>query len=352
MSADLTSLRSIWLTNHHDQSGPANGALHDSERSIPKANHSGVRTRRRQDIATGTTLTLSEAIHNTSAVDADALGFLAKMLVQTTLPHRAQPGKQYTRTDGDVTLSITDLGGAGLPYGAYPRLILVWMTTEALRTRERRLELGRSLSSFMGHLGLQCTGGHWGTIPRFRGQMERLFGAAISTRWKRDTGEQTNAGGSNLVVAEEFDLWWTPQKLPRVPLEKSSVTLSQRFYDQLVEAPVPLDLRAIRVLKRSPLALDLYAWATRRVSYLKRSTAIPWSAFQVSFGAGYAETPQGKSRFRGNAMEALRRVKAVYPQLRFELRTDAVVLYPSSTHIPRVAPGVVGTSFPPQGRRS
>ena len=33
---------------------------------------------------------------------------------QTTLPHRAQPGKQYTRTDGDVTLSITDLGGCRL----------------------------------------------------------------------------------------------------------------------------------------------------------------------------------------------------------------------------------------------
>jgi hypothetical protein len=120
-------------------------------------------------------------MYNERAVDADALGFMAKMLVQATLPHRAQPGKQYTRTDGDVTLSITDLGGAGLPYGSYPRLILVWMTTEALRTGERKLELGRSLSSFMGQLGLQCTGGHWGTIPRFRGQMERLFGAAIST---------------------------------------------------------------------------------------------------------------------------------------------------------------------------
>ena len=143
---------------------------------------------------------------------------MAKMLVQTTLPHRAQPGKQYTRSDGDVTLSITDLGGAGLPYGAYPRLILVWMTTEALRTGERKLELGRSLSSFMGQLGLQCTGGHWGTIPRFRGQMERLFGAAISTRWRRDQDGQSHTGGANLVLAEEFDLWWTPQKLPQAGL--------------------------------------------------------------------------------------------------------------------------------------
>jgi hypothetical protein len=267
-------------------------------------------------------------------MEADALGFMARMLVQTTLPHRAQPGTQYTRTDGDVTLSIMDLGGAGLPYGAYPRLILIWVTTEALRTRERKLELGRSLSSFMGQLGLQCTGGHWGTIPRFRDQMERLLGAAISTRWRHDNGAQSNVGGSNLLLAEEFELWWTPQKLSRGPLAQSTVTLSQKFFDQVVEAPVPLDLRAIRSLKRSPLALDLYAWATRRVSYLKRPLRIPWAAFQVSFGAGYADTPQGKSRFRGNAIEALRRVKAVYPQLQIELKSDGLLLFPSSTHIP------------------
>src|SRR3954466_7584731 len=84
---------------------------------------------------------------------------------------------------------------------------------------------------------------------------------------------------------------------------------SQKFFEQLVEAPVPLDLRAIKALKRSPLSLDLYAWATRRVSYLKRPLSISWASFQLSFGADYAETPQGRSRFRGNAIEALGRVK-------------------------------------------
>jgi len=95
--------------------------------------------------------------------------------------------------------------------------------------------------------------------------MERLFGAAIATGWKRDHSGQSDTGGSNLLLAEEFDLWWTPQKLPQAPVAKSSVTLSQKFFEQLIEAPVPLDLRAIKALKRSPLSLDLYAWATRRV---------------------------------------------------------------------------------------
>lgn len=335
MSSDLTSIQSIlWQVEREDRPLLEIRRARNEGDSKPGIDGARAPAPNRRERNAEAILSVAEAMYNESAVDADALGFMAKMLVQTTLPHRAQPGKQYTRTDGDVTLSITDLGGVGLPYGSYPRLILVWMTTEALRTGERKLELGRSLSSFMGQLGLQCTGGHWGTIPRFRNQMERLFGAAISTRWKKDQGGQSNTGGSNLLLAEEFDLWWTPQKLPRVPLGQSSVTLSQNFFEQLVQAPVPLDMRAIKALKRSPLSLDLYAWATRRVSYLKRPLRISWTSFQLSFGAGYAETPQGKSRFRGNAIEALYRVKAVYPQLRIEIQQEGVLLYPSATHIP------------------
>jgi hypothetical protein len=338
VSSDLTSIRSIlWPANQ--------GNLRQQAPSNPRCNV-GTESRSGSDskalpfegrgFRSERTLALIDSLHRETAIEANELGFMARMLVQTTLPHSAQPGKQYTRTDGDVTLSITDLGGAGLPYGAYPRLILIWMTSEALRTQNRRLELGRSLSGFMGQLGLQCTGGHWGTIPRFRNQMERLFGAAISTRWRNEQSAESYVGGSNLLLAEEFDLWWAPQMLPRAPSAPSQVTLSQKFFEQLVEAPVPVDLRAIRALKRSPLSLDLYAWATRRVSYLKRPMRISWRSFQVSFGAGYADTPQGRSCFRSKAIEALRRVVTVYPQLNIESNENGLLLRPSGSHIPKV----------------
>ena len=275
------------------------------------------------------------AIPTESALDAGALGFMAKFLVQTTLPHREQPGTQYLRTDGNVTLRITDVGGTGLPYGSYPRLILIWMTTEAVRTGNRELELGSTLSRFMAQLGLQATGGHWGTIPRFRDQMQRLVGAAISTRWSHEADGQSHLGGENLLVADHFHLWWTPQKLPTETRAKSTVTLSVNFFDQLVAAPVPLDLRAIRALKKSPLALDLYAWATRRVSYLSRPTLISWKSLRRSFGAGYAETPQGRSCFRAKAIEAFRRIVMVYPELKIEILDNGLLLRPSGPHIPK-----------------
>ena len=278
----------------------------------------------------------AEAISTKSAIDSGALGFMAKSLVQTTLPHRAHPGARYVRTDGNLTLSITDVGGAGLPYGSYPRLILIWMTTEAVTNCESRA--GAWPFSVKFH-GPTRSSGLWrslGNDARFRNQTERLLGCAISARWSSESDGEINSCGKNLLVADEFSLWWTPQRLTLVGAKVSTVLLSESFYQQIVEAPVPLDLRAVRALKKSPLTLDLYAWATRRVSYLSRPTLIPWRALRLSFGSGYADTPQGRSRFREKVIDALRRVAAVYPQLRADIGERGVLLRPSATHIPKL----------------
>lgn len=341
MSSELTSVREIVGANaiaiqeeslRPGPSIPALGALPSQSRSIIQT------SKRRVEKASHASSFLwpASAVPIESAQDAGALGFMAKFLVQTTLPHREQPGTQYIRKDGNFTLCISDVGGTGLPYGSYPRLILIWMTTEAVRTARRELELGSSLSRFMAQLGLQATGGHWGTIPRFRDQMQRLAGSAISTRWADNAGGEELSSGENLILADRFCLWWTPQRLPQVAPAKSSVVLSVNFFEQLVAAPVPLDLRAVRALKRSPLALDLYAWATRRVSYLSRSTLISWESLRRSFGAGYADTPQGRSCFRAKAIEAFRRVVIVYPELKIESSENGLLLRPSGPHIPKV----------------
>jgi hypothetical protein len=64
------------------------------------------------------------------------------------------------------------------------------------------------------------------------------------------------------------------------------------------------------------MALDLYCWATYRVSYLKRPTEIPWELLKMQFGADYADTKQGRYEFKRKLLAALRRVVAVYPELR------------------------------------
>ena len=47
----------------------------------------------------------------------------------------------------------------GLPYGSLPRLLLAWISTEAVRTREPMVVLEDTLSFFMRQLDLMPTGG-------------------------------------------------------------------------------------------------------------------------------------------------------------------------------------------------
>ena len=98
--------------------------------------------------------------------DEVELAFLARQLIQVTLPHR-DPGDipVWTRRNGELTLILTrtDIDDAGVligyPYGNMPRLLLYWINSEAVRTKSKHLELGSNLSRFMTELGLNPRNG-------------------------------------------------------------------------------------------------------------------------------------------------------------------------------------------------
>ena len=87
---------------------------------------------------------------------------------------RSNPGNrlQYKRVNGPFTLYMIAGGGNKLPFGNLPRLILAWVSTEAVRTQSRELVLGKSLSDFMRSLGVYSSSG--GKHTRLRNQMKRL----------------------------------------------------------------------------------------------------------------------------------------------------------------------------------
>jgi hypothetical protein len=124
-------------------------------------------------------------------------------------------------------------------------------------------------------------------------------------------------------------LWWNPRVPDQLPLWDSWVDLSETFYQALTAAPVPLDVRALRALRKSPLALDLYAWATYKalaVSRRGRPQFVPWRGLMAQVGADYADV----QNFRRKAEGALGKIQAVYPGLRLEGATGGLVVLPSS----------------------
>ena len=133
-------------------------------------------------------------------------------------------------------------------------------------------------------------------------------------------------------MVDDADLWWS-QAPGQDTLWESQLLLNQRFYQELVDRPVPIDLRALEALRRSALALDIYLWLTYRLSYLKGKTLVPWAALEAQFGAEYGRTRDFRARFS----KQLKAVAAVFP-VRASPSTRGLELLPSPPHVKRLPP--------------
>lgn len=267
------------------------------------------------------------ALEVEAAADAGAMGYLARCMVQATMPHRRVDGTHFERRNGAFTLTMMAPPDPGLPYGSVPRLLLAWLSTEAVRTRHREIELGESMSAFMREIGLVPTGGRWGSIARLKSQTARLFSCTVNAVYK--DGERT--GILNRSVVDKAMLWWDVKEPAQAGLWRSTVVLSEPFFNEIVDRPVPVDRRALKALKQSPLALDTYAWLTYRASYMTQASTIPWAALAAQFGSDYKLLRQ----FRAAFLAELRKVAAVYPDADFEVSDGGLTVRPGKPHVQR-----------------
>lgn len=269
--------------------------------------------------------------------------FLANLFTQVSLPYK-DPGddlRYWERRNGNLLLTVTPGPGQrlpdggrttiGYPYGTMPRLLLAWLSTEAVRAESPVLDLGHSQTAFLSSLGMAATGGKNGTINRLRTQMNRLFKANIAVQWE---GNVNRDAGSSLNVASSYDLWWSTGTNEQATLLPSTVKLTQEFFDEVRRNPVPLDLDALRRLRGSAQRLDLYAWLTYRMSYLSKLTMIPWDALQSQFGANFKPTRQGRNQFKKDFIRHLGEVRKVYTKADVEPTDKGLILRPSFPHVP------------------
>lgn len=285
------------------------------------------------------------AIESEEAKRAGALGFMARAFTIATMPHRDPKTATFERVNGDFSFMMMGRPKIGLPYGSIPRLLVAWVSSEAVRTKSAHLELGDSLADFLRALNLYRTGGKRGDITRLRDQMRKLFASHISVEYSGETSWQIE----HMQLAQKAMVWWDPQDENDAGIWKSTLDLSEPFYKEITEHPIPVDLRAIQALKGSPLALDIYVWLTYRMSYLRRKTTIPWPALRGQFGAGYAMDEQGLRNFRRAFLRELARVVVLYSRCNVTDSERGLVLSPSPTHIPFAQKSLFGPDGDDQG---
>ena len=278
--------------------------------------------------------TLADQVHQlVSASEADPdLGFMARLMALCCLP-RTNPGDrlQYKRQNGPYKLVMVAGADNKLPYGNLPRLLLAWVSTEAVRTGSRVLILGDSLSEFMRTLGVYSSAG--GVANRLRNQMDRLFNAHVSMIYEDGRGKAT----VNSLIARRTEFWWNPKRPDEPVLWESKIELGEDFFNEIIQHSVPLDMNTLTSLKRSSLGLDLYLWLVYRTFPLRAPQRITWRQVYRQFGVDPARASDRVTvrNFQREVLRELKKIKLAWPDLNYSTAPGVLILHPST---PVIAP--------------
>lgn len=272
-----------------------------------------------------------------SSKNSTELGFMSRTLAQISLPHSELKSHYFERTSGLMTLSVVANPKKGLPYGSYPRLLLAWLCTEAVRTKSQTIHLGVNQADFMRKLALNRDGR---TIAALKEQTSRL----VSSLFTLEFADRDLKGFRNLLLANSgFELW-----KPQTGEWETHLQLTADFFNDIIQNPVPFDFSVLNALRQSPMAMDVYTWLVYRTYSVyvtgNRPVKIGWADLQAQFGANYGSLPndnvdfklapiditkkeqQGLRDFKRKFLIALHKIKQHYPDLEQQLSADSQFL--------------------------
>lgn len=270
-----------------------------------------------------------EAAGTILAEEVSRLGITHAGFAMTSLPHKRIEEALWRRQGHRTTLLVesgrTGKGDwIGVPYGSVARLILLYLQTEAIRSNNPEVELGRSMHAWLSRMGISAGGKNYKLVT----EQARRISACRLTFLTEISGAELRQNGA--FVQNAITLAAADDDRQRA-LWQDSVRLDAGFWRSLREHPVPVREEAVRAIGARSLALDVYIWLAYRLHALSRPTLITWAAMHGQFGAGFKAVRQLKPTFK----EALGLALAVYPEARVELEAAGVVLHPSLPAVPR-----------------
>ena len=201
-----------------------------------------------------------------------------------------------------------------------------------MRTQNRELVLGRSLSEFMRALGIGSdSGGSRGELTRLRNQMKRLFRCSISLNYEDERGDASVSS----FIADRTEFWWNERKPDEPTLWKSKIYLGEVFFNEIIRHPVPLDMNTLKALKRCALGLDLYLWLSYRTFALRAPLRLTWRQLYRQFGLHPAKASENQTvqNFRYKILRELKKIKLAWPSLNYSTAKGVLILLPSTTAI-------------------
>ena len=272
-----------------------------------------------------------EAAATVLGEEHDSLAICHAGFALTCLPHKDISDQIWRREGHRITLLVEsgrdrNAQSIGIPFGSKARMILIYLQTQAVRSRSRQVELGRSMKAWMSAMGMETTGG---ATYRVVSEQARRIGACRLTFFSAVGGGELRTNGA--FVESEFSLAGALRDANQPMLWQESVTLNDAFYRSLVDHPVPVSETALRGIGNKSLAIDVYIWAAYRLHSLSRPMPVSWAALYQQFGGGFAQPKHFKPAF----LDSLKTALAVYPDARIDVEETGLVLHPSRPPIAR-----------------
>ena len=228
----------------------------------------------------------------------------------------------------------------GLPFGVYARRALLYLNTEALRTRDRTIDVDGGVTAFTRRILGRTPNGR--EIHQSKDALSRLSGCNVSMSY--DTGPCAVQVNARIVTA--FDLWEEYHETECCTAPKTLI-LSADYFENLLAHAVPLDERAIAALAHSAMGLDLYAWFAQKLHRVdpQRGQFIHWPGLHEQFGQGYREI----RKFRRDFKTTLTQVLTQYPQARVMIDKTGMQLGHSPPPVPSRHAILLPPTKPPKG---
>ena len=108
--------------------------------------------------------------------------------------------------------------------------------------------------------------------------MKRLFGCTVTMIYEDEHGEARVSS----LVADRAAFWWS-KPAERTAWE-SKIELGEKFFNEIINHPVPIEMNTLTALKRSSLGLDLYLWLVYRTFALRAPLRLSWRLLYSQFG--------------------------------------------------------------------
>jgi hypothetical protein len=264
-----------------------------------------------------------DAAYEVLSDEKGRIGVAHAGFAMAALPHKKTAEVIWEKDGGTVKLLVesgldVDRNPVGIPYGSIARMILLYLQTQAVRTRSREVELGASMNAWLKAMDIPVGGKTYQVV---REQSRRISRCRLTFFRRTDKAELVTNGAFVRDAILPLDPTHT-----QMPLWQERVRLDEGFYQSLIEHPLPLREAAVRQISSRSMAIDLYVWLAYRLHALSRPVPVTWQALRRQFGEGYSEL----RFFRRDVQPNLKLALAVYPEARVNVdEKDGLILYPS-----------------------